>query len=118
MLELVIIILIAAELISFAGQLFYKKTLNKIDMKRYKDFLVKALTSYTIWIGFFCIALGIVVWLIALSFTELNIIYSLDSMSYIIALFGSRVFLGERLDKHKIGGTLLIVLGLVLVVMS
>jgi len=118
MLEIILTLVLVAELIMFAGQLLYKKTLNKIKEGRYLDFLKKALTSYKIWIGFFCITFGIIIWLIALSFTELNFIYSLDSFMYVIALFGSRIFLGEKIDRHKIAGTLLIVLGLILVVMS
>ena len=117
-LETIIPLIVVAELIMFAGQLCYKKALAKIEEQRYNDFLKKALASPVIWAGFFCITLGVVIWLIALSFTDLNFMYSLDSFSYIIALFGARIFLGEKIDRHKVAGTALIILGLILVVMS
>lgn len=118
MLEIILPLVLVAELIMFGGQLFYKKALNKIEAERYHHFLIKALTSCNIWAGFFCVAFGMVIWIIALSFTDLNFIYSFDSLTYVIALFGSRIFLGEKLDRYKVIGTACIVSGLILVVMS
>ena len=115
MLEVIALVLFSG-LFDLTGQIFYKKSLNVIKTRRYLDFMKTALSSPKIWLGFSCMGISIIVWLIALEQTELSIAYSLYSMEYILTLIGARIFLSEKIDGNKLAGTLLVVLGIVLVV--
>ena len=117
MLEIIALILVS-EVLGIAGQILYKKKLNKIDDEKYSVFLKTVLSSPMIWLGFFSIAAGIIIWLIALAKTELNIAYSLDSLQYIITPFAAWFFLAEKIDKNKIIGTLFVFGGIILVAVS
>ena len=114
----IIILLILSDLLGLAGQIFYKKKLNNINTKKYKNFLKTSLSSSKIWAGFSCIGVSIIIWLMALSMYDLNIVYSLGSINYIMTLGASKIFLGEKIDKSKIIGTILVCAGIVFVVMS
>ena len=115
MLEVIALILFSG-LFDLTGQIFYKKSLNVIKTRRYLDFMKTALSSPKIWLGFSCMGISIIVWLIALAQTELSIAYSLYSMESILTLIGARIFLSEKIDRNKLAGTLLVVLGILLVV--
>lgn len=117
MLEIIVLISFSA-LLNTIGQIIYKKVLNRVDTHNYLPFLKIVLRSFNIWLGFFCIGLSIVIWLMALSKTELNIIYSLDSMSYILMPIAAMIFLGEKIDRNKIIGTIFIVFGIIIVAFS
>jgi drug/metabolite transporter (DMT)-like permease len=114
----VIILLLISELLAMAGQVLYKKSLNKIKAGKYLKFLKTALTSSKIWTGFSLIAISVVIWLAALSITDLNLLNSLNSMQYLLILGASRVFLGEKIDRHKLMGTIFVALGILLVILS
>lgn len=117
MLKIIVIVLIAG-ILSLAGQIFYKKSLNAIRARKYLNFLKKALSSPLIWLGFVCIAVSLIVTLVALSLADLNIVYLLDSMSYILTLAAARIFLSEKIDRNKLTGTLFVVFGIILVAVS
>ena len=114
----VLALIILGEIFTLIGIILYKKSMNRIKAHKYFDFLKKALSSSRTWLGFCSIAIGVVVWLIALAQTELNIAYSLDSAHYILILAGSRVFLKEKIDRYKLTATLMVTLGIILIVLS
>ena len=114
----IIVLIMFGEILNLAGMILYKKSMNRIKTHKYLDFLKKALSSSRTWLGFSSIALGVVIWLIALAQTELNIGYSLGSIQYILILLGSRIFLKEKIDRHKLIATLLVTLGIILIVLS
>lgn len=111
----IIILLLIVELVASAGQILYKKALNKIKPKSYIDFLKSALSSIKIWAGFCLIAISLILWIAALSLGDLNFVYSLGSLQYIIILIGARAFLGENIDRYKLIGTILIIFGIILI---
>lgn len=118
MILVVIALLLVSELIGSFGQFCYKHALNRIGSSSYSQFLRTSLSTPMIWYGFGLLTISIIIWMAALSFTDLNIISSLDSMDYLMILFGARLFLGEKLGKEKILGTLLVVAGIIVVAMS
>lgn len=118
MLILILVLLLVSDVFGIAGQIFYKKALNKVNTKKYLDFLKRALSSPLIWLGFFSIAINIIVGLAAVSLGQLSFVNSLDSMDYVLLLFASRLFLGEKIDRDKLIGTILVVIGIVFVAMS
>ena len=71
-----------------------------------------------IWLGLVTVIIGVVVWLIALAQTELSVAYPIDSLQYIMTLFAANIFLGEKIDRMKIMGTVLVIGGIVLISFS
>ena len=53
--------------------------------------------------------------IMALKFGRLSVIYPLISTSYIWITLGSKYFLKEKMTKHKIGGMILILAGVILI---
>lgn len=120
----VVLLILLAEVWGVIGQVFYKKSVNKLEtpnlrcIKSYSRFIKSVVTMPTIWVGLFFICIGLGVWLIALAQTDLSIAFPIDSMQYIITLFAARIFLNEKMDKMKIFGTLLVIGGIIVVAMS
>ena len=120
----VILLILVAELWGIGGQILYKKSVNKLEtpnlrcIRSYSKFLISILKTPRIWLGVACISVGLAVWLAALAQTNLSIAFPIDSMQYIITLVAAHFFLGEKINKFKLLGTLLIVGGIVLVAIS
>jgi len=116
MLKIILLILLS-EICDLTGHLFFKKTVSGYEGS-YLNLIKKALTSSGIWLGLLFVGAGIVIWLLALAQTELSVAGPIDSMEYILTLLASRVFLGEKIDRDKLIGTLLVVAGILFVVKS
>jgi undecaprenyl phosphate-alpha-L-ara4N flippase subunit ArnE len=69
-------------------------------------------------LGLFCLAVGLIFWIAALSQAALSIVFVLGSMQYILILIASRFFLGEKIDRMRLLGTLFIAAGITLVALS
>jgi len=123
MTKLLVLILIA-ELWGNAGQIFYKKTVNKIgspnlrSLHSYTRFVKKVVAAPMIWFGLGFITISLVIWLVALALADLSLVFPIDSMQYIITLITAHIFLNEKINKMKLIGTLLIVGGIIFVAMS
>ncbi len=71
-----------------------------------------------IWVGLLVVCCGMAVWLLVLAEAELSLAFPLDSIQYIIILFSSYLFLGERINRDSIIGTAFIIGGIVLVALK
>ena len=120
----VLLIILFAELWGVGGQILYKKTVTKIgtpnlrSLSSYIEFFKKTIAMPGIWVGFACITIGISIWLAALAQADLSIAFPIDSMQYIMTLVAAHIFLGEKINKMKLAGTLLVMAGIVLVAVS
>ena len=122
-LKLLLLVLLA-EVWATAGQVLFKKSTNTLqtpDLKNwdsYARFVRKVLGIPGIWLGLGAMALGLVVWLVALAQNDLSLVFPIGSLQYILILIAARLFLGEKIDRMKLAGTLLIVAGIVLITLS
>lgn len=120
----IIFLVLAAEIFTAVGQVLFKKSTNALELYSLKTgaarvrFLREVFAKPSIWGGFLAMIAGLVVWLIALAQGELSFVFSIGSLQYILILLLAHMFLGERIDKMKFLGTLLIVLGIVLITIS
>ena len=120
----IVLLVLMAEIFGAVGQTLFKKSTNTIEVHNLKDvgtivrFLVDILVKPYIWVGFLCISGGLVMWLIALAQGDLSLVYPISSMQYILILISAHVFLQERVDVMKLIGTLLVVVGIILVALS
>lgn len=119
-LKLLLLVLIA-EICSASTHTFFKHGVNDIDMehlggfKNYLRFLKQVLAKPQIWVGLLVVCSGMAVWLLVLAEAELSLAFPLDSIQYIIILFSSYLFLGERINRDRIIGTAFIIAGIVFV---
>ena len=117
----IILIVLITELFGATGQILFKRASNSLhaphlkDLQSYAGFLGEILAKPQIWIGLFLMTIGLVAWLAAISQADLSLVYPLGSIYYILVLFMARIFLGEKLDRIRLLGTLLIMVGIAVI---
>ena len=98
------------------AQLTLKKGMNDIgliDLSKAIEIYVlfEIFTNKYVLLGISFYIFGLFTWLLALSHMDVSMIYPLQSLGYVIVLFGSFIFLGESLSLSRTFGIFLIVLG-------
>lgn len=88
------------------GVLFLKKSSDKIRLNFWK--LIK---NYYLIYGIISYGLAIIIFIPALKFGELSILYPIASFTYIWAILFSIYFLNEKMNKFKWLGIILIIIG-------
>ncbi len=115
----IFILVLIAEICSASTHTFFKHGVNDIEhlrgFKNYLRFLGQVLAKPQIWLGLVVVCCGMAVWLLVLAEAELSLAFPLDSLQYIIILFSSYLFLGERINRDHILGTAFIIAGIVFV---
>jgi multidrug transporter EmrE-like cation transporter len=99
-------------LFGIAGQLLMKQTMSIASVEFSLSFmwqLALALTTYTI---------GVANWILALRVVKLSVAYPLTSLNYVGILFGSYYFFNETITMTRIIGVLLIFTGVLFVALS
>ena len=120
----ILILILAAEIVTAIGQVLFKKSTNALEvyslrgLSSHTRFLGEVLSKPSIWIGILSMAIGLVIWLIALAQGELSVVFSIGSLQYILILFLAHFFLGEKIDAMKLAGTFLVVLGIIFITIS
>ncbi len=122
MIKIISVVLISAIFSSF-GQIFFKLASNKAgQLKHGKKALIRHVGKVlqSAWTGFGLLLMGIslMIWLIAMAQGDLSLIYPIGSLYYIFVIVLAHVFLGEKIDRSKIFGTLFIFAGIVLMTKS
>lgn len=92
------------------GSLYLKKGAEDFNLNILEQIRNKSLIT-----GISLFVLGTLLYVYALSLERLSLLYPLTSLSYIWIALISEKFLGERMNKHKWLGILLIILGIFLV---
>ncbi|MGD0336155.1 MAG: EamA family transporter [Candidatus Omnitrophota bacterium] len=106
------------------NQLFLKSAINSLDISlsaniiKIFKFILRLILIPRVWLGFLFSVLSLCIWLFVLSRADLNFAFSADSMHYIFIAFASRIFLKEKIGPKRWFGTLLIVVGIILVSVS
>ncbi len=120
----IVLLVLSTEAFNTFGQYSFKKTAGNLHKPRLSDpksvwlFFRRVFVSPWVWLGLTVMTLGLIVWLMALSQGELSLVYPLGSLQYILVLFTARFFLKERVDKSRVVGTILVVLGIILITVS
>ena len=120
----IVILVLLVEVFTAIGQIFFKKSTNALESYNLKNlsahirFLRDVFASPSIWLGFLCMAIALIIWLIALAQGDLSLVFSIGSLQYVIILFLAHIFLEEKIDKMKLIGTLLVVFGIFLITIS
>ncbi len=119
----ILLLIVLTSLFDTINQLFLKTSINHLDLnisslKNICSFIVKLVKIPKVWIGFFFCILSLLIWLFVLSKADLNFAFAADSMHYIFISLGSGLFLKEKVGRQRWTGTLLIVVGIILITWS
>lgn len=117
----ILFLILFAEIWNTLGQVLFKKATNRLGkhhlkgLRSYLNFVKEVLGMPVVWFGLGSMALGLVVWLVALAQTDLSIAFPVGSLQYVLILMAARLFLGERIDGMKLVGNLLVVTGIIFI---
>ena len=120
----VILLILLSEALNVTGQIFFKKSTNTVEagsmrgVSGHVKYIQNVLTKNSIWIGFSFQVLCVATWIIALAQADLSFVFPIGSIQYIFVLFGTYIFLGEKIDRMKLTGTFLVIAGIVLITLS
>jgi len=114
-------LLLFAVLLAATGQLLLKHGMQVATARAHASggsLWVAAATSPMVLGGLAVFAISAVAWLAVLSKVPLSIAYPFNALGYLIILTASVVLLHERTNLLTWGGSILVVSGLVIVVLS
>jgi len=120
----IILLVILSEVITVIGQILFKKSTNSLGVYSLRDkgarirFLSEISRQPSLWLGLLAIILGLMVWLVAIANGDLSLVFPIGSLQYILILFLAHIFLGEKIDRTKLIGTLLVMVGIVFISIS
>lgn len=107
-----------SSLIFVSSQILIKSGINRIEGKQGFQFLLSAFTSPFVLSGLFLSGIGVIVWLFILSRYELSYSVLVLSITYVLFLIASQIFLGENISLIRWIGALLIIAGVFIVTRS
>ncbi len=116
--------LIPAMLCSTTGELFLKRGMNEIgafdfaSVENIIPTLFRMAQNPNLWIGFIGFMGGSIFWLSVISRAPLSLAYPMLSLSYVIVVVESWIFLNEGLHPLRVIGSLIIVAGVALIGLS
>ena len=119
----ILILIVLTSICDTTSQMCLKFSINslKINVDGIKKaflFVLMLLRIPRVWVGFLFSTLSLFFWLFVLSKADLSFAFSVDSMHYIFIAFASGVILKEKVDLQRWMGTLLIVVGIIIVTLS
>ena len=120
----VILLILLSEIWNVTGQIIFKKSTNTIDagsmrgLSGHVKYIQNALTKNSIWLGFGFQVLCVATWILALAQADLSFVFPVGSIQYIFVLFGTYIFLGEKIDRMKLTGTFFVITGIFLITLS
>ena len=116
-----LLLVLSAVALAATGQLMLKHGMQ-LATARARDshgsLVIAAATTPWVLLGLVVFAVSAVAWLGALSRVPLNVAYPFNALGYIVILAASVVVLHERANLLTWAGSLLVVAGLVIVVLS
>lgn len=118
-----LLLILTGVLLNAAAQLVLKKGMSQIgsiqvDINSILTMVLKASTNIYVWSGLIFYVISFVVWLMVLSRVEVSYAYPFFSIGYIIAAFVGYFYFGESMTLNKIGGIIIICLGVFLLYRS
>ena len=113
-------LLLIAMCLAVTGELLLKSGMNRhgelnVSLSTLVPTTIKLFTSPFVLGGFVFVFSGALFWLAVLSRWDLSLAYPLLSISYIIGMVASVVFLGEKVTLVRALGVLVIIVGVFLI---
>ena len=106
-----ILLIILNSVFMVTGQLFFKSGMDKEQILSIKTFL-----NVKIFIGLCIFGVSTLLWLYILPKVKFSIAYPINSIAYIYSMFAAFFIFGESITLTKVFGTLIIILGIIVIV--
>lgn len=116
--------MLVSELCEVIAQIFYKSGVNLSQtkslrgIKGYLGFSFKVLTKPFIWLGIAFMLCGMILWLFVLDRFKLSFAFPFQSIQYLMVPVASVILLKEKVNKDRVFGVILVVLGIIIVTVS
>jgi drug/metabolite transporter (DMT)-like permease len=122
-LALVLLFVFLTTVCNTIDSLLLKSIVNRLNisvtrLNQMLGFVLKLLSQKLLYLVFLINCIALLFWLYVLANAELNFAFSLASMHYIFIAFASRHILKEKVSPLRFIGTVLVVLGIVIVSLS
>ncbi|NTU48838.1 MAG: EamA family transporter [Syntrophobacteraceae bacterium] len=106
-----VLLLASSSMLASFGQILLKRG---ADGARSLD----AFLNLALFGGLGLYALSTAIWIYALSFVRLNVVYAFTTLTFVCVYVFSFLILKERMNLHGLAGVLLVLLGLYLIVVK
>ncbi|MFH1072282.1 MAG: EamA family transporter [Nanoarchaeota archaeon] len=107
---LILLLMIIATLLGGLGAYFLKKGSSMFSFN-----IRRLLKNWPVFAGLLSYALSMVIFLYALQYAQLSLLYPLVSLSYVWVIIFSAAFLKEKINSYKILGIISILIGIVFI---
>ncbi len=120
----ILFLIVLTSICDTINQVFLKSAINKLSLaspitvKKIIKFIIELIKIPRVWGSFIFSIISLSIWLVVLSKADLNLAFSLDSMVYIFIAYASKRILKEKVCFKRWTGTILIIIGIVLVALS
>jgi drug/metabolite transporter (DMT)-like permease len=121
--QLVLALILLDVALNVLGQLSLKFGMSKVgnfalSLNALPQVFAQAAFNPFILLGVVCYGMGFLVWLVVLAKAEVSYAYPLISLGYVFTAILARVLIGETVTLTRMGGILVICLGVFLVARS
>jgi len=111
-------LLFVSVVLGATGQFLFRlgmKSYGQVNIDGVFRHLFNIVTRPVIFLGFILFGLSSILWLSVISKSQLSYAYPMVSMSYILTLILSSLFLNEQINTYKIVGTIFIISGVIFI---
>ena len=111
-----VVFLAVSILLGALGQVFFKLGVAPgATTSLSPAFVVEIIKSPWIWAGGLCYGASFLLWLFILKFFPLGLARPLTSIGYVVTYLMAVIFIGESFSLLRLGGIILIVVGVIIV---
>lgn len=110
-------IVFSSVFLSAVAQLSFKHGVSNVDLEQYSNLIYKAwflFTSPFVILGLTLYGVGTILWLFALKQLDLSLAYPFVGMSFLFVLIFSILFLNEPFSINRLIGTVVIIIGIII----
>ena len=112
---MILVVLLSSIALAVAGQVLFKTGMNRVGRIGHGARPLWRAGLVPVFCGFVAYGASMVLWLFALSRVELSFAFPFVSLSYVGIILVARFALGERIDRRRVLGSILIVTGVIVV---
>ena len=116
-------LILSGVLLNAAGQLLLKAGTNRVGefsftWRNIQPIALRLATEPRILAGLACFAVGVAVWVLALSRVEVSAAYPMLSIGYVVNAVAARYFFDEAVTRRRLAGIGIILIGVYVVLQS
>ena len=102
-------------ILTVLGEFILKYSINTVSIPISLESVFLLIQTPMVVLGFFCLIIGGVLWLVAMTKFELSFVYPFLSINYIVVMLGSDWLLKETVGFNRYMAIVFIIVGLVLI---